>query len=138
MWTEKAPESHGKYVDFEPVWVEPKPKRKPHPPIYIGASSKWAIARVAELGDGWLPIIGSCDLDERMAQLRQLCDEMDRDVSQIDVSAFAAPADKAAMEAVAKQGVHRIITMLPSKPESDVLRILDHQAELVEWARDLE
>ena len=137
MWTEKAPEFHGKYVDFEPIWVEPKPKRKPHPPIYIGASSKWAIQRVAELGDGWLPIIGTCDLDERMAQLRQLCDEKGRDVSQIDISVFAAPADKGAMEVLAKQGVHRIITMLPSKSESDVLRILDQQAELVDWARDL-
>jgi alkanesulfonate monooxygenase SsuD/methylene tetrahydromethanopterin reductase-like flavin-dependent oxidoreductase (luciferase family) len=136
MWTEKTPEFHGKYVDFEPVWVEPK--RTPHPPIYIGASSKWAIARVAELGDGWLPNIGSCDLDERMAQLRRLCDELGRDASEIDDSVFAAPADKAALETLAKQGVHRIITMLPSKPESDVLRILEHQAELVEWARDLE
>jgi hypothetical protein len=72
-----------------------------------------------------------------MAQLRQLCDEKGRDVSQIDISVFAAPADKGAMEVLAKQGVHRIITMLPSKSESDILRILDQQAELVDWARDL-
>ncbi len=138
MWTEKAPEYHGKYVDFEPVWVEPKPAQKPHPPIYVGASSKWAIERVAELGDGWMPIIGSCDLDERMAQLRQLCEEKGRDVSQIDISVFAAPADKGAIEALAKQGVNRIIPMLPSKAEDKALRILDQQAELVAWARELE
>jgi probable F420-dependent oxidoreductase len=137
MWTEKAPEFHGKYVDFEPVWVEPKPAQKPHPPIYIGASSKWAIERVAELGDGWMPIIGSCDLDERMEQLRRLCDEKGRDVSKIDISVFAAPADKGAMEALAKQGVNRIIPLLPSKADAKALQILDQQAELVEWAREL-
>ena len=137
MWTEKAPEYHGRFVDFEPVWVEPKPKRKPHPPIFIGASSEWAIRRVVELGDGWMPILGSCDIDERMAQLRQLCDEKGRDASEIDVSIFAAPADKAGMEKLAGQGVNRVIPLLPSKPEADALRILDRHATLVEWAAEL-
>lgn len=138
MWTEKEAEFHGKYVDFEPIWVEPKPARKPHPPLFIGASSKWAIQRVVEFADGWMPIIGTCDLDERMTQLRQLCDEKGRDVTEIDVSVFAAPADKAAVEALAKQGVNRIVPLLPSVAESDALRQLDKQAELVAWARDLE
>lgn len=137
MWTEKAPEFHGQYVDFEPVWVEPKPKRKPHPPVYIGASSKWAIQRVAEIGDGWLPAMGTCDLDERMDQLRRLCDENGRDIGEIDVSLFGAVADKAGLEVLAKQGVRRLITMMPTLPEADVLRVMDQQAELIEWANQL-
>ncbi|GAF79189.1 unnamed protein product, partial [marine sediment metagenome] len=92
----------------------------------------------AEFGDGWLPALGSCDLDERMTQLRQLCDEKGRAVSEIDVSVFAAVADKGAMETLAKQGVNRIIPVLPSVPESEALRVIDQYAELVGWARDLE
>jgi len=138
MWTEKEAEFHGKYVDFDPVWVEPKPARKPHPPVFIGASSKWAIQRVAEFAEGWIPALGDFDLDERMAQLRQLCDEKGRDASKIDVSVFAAPADKGAIEALAKQGVNRIILLLPSVPESEALRALDLHAEVVAWAHDLE
>jgi probable F420-dependent oxidoreductase len=137
MWTEKAAEFHGKYVDFDPVWVEPKPSHKPHPPILIGASSTWAIQRVAQFADGWLPAMGTCDLAERMTQLRQLCDEQGRDVREIDVSVFGAIADKSALEELAAIGVNRIITMTPSGPEAEVLPVLDQQAELIEWAAQI-
>jgi alkanesulfonate monooxygenase SsuD/methylene tetrahydromethanopterin reductase-like flavin-dependent oxidoreductase (luciferase family) len=137
MWTEKAAEFHGQFVDFDPVWVEPKPKSRPHPPVYIGASSTWAIERLVEYGDGWLPVLGTCDLDERMDQMRRLCDEKGRDPAEIDISIFAAPADKGAMEALAKQGVGRIIPMLPSVPEAEALPFLDQYADLVSWAAEL-
>ena len=138
MWTEKAAEFHGRYVDFDPVWVEPKPVRKPGPPILIGASSRWAIERVAAWGDGWLPALGSCDLDERMTLLRRLCNENGRDVGRIDVSVFGPPVDRSAMEALAKQGANRIIVVLPSIPEEEALPVLDGYAQMVEWARELE
>jgi probable F420-dependent oxidoreductase len=138
MWTEKAPEFHGDFVDFDPVWVEPKPKSKPHPPVYIGASSEWSVRRVAEFGDGWLPALGTCDLDERIGQLRRYCDDRGRDLSEIDISVFGGPLDKAGLESLARQGVRRLITVMPSEPESAVLKVLDQQAEMVEWASGLE
>ena len=52
-WTEKDAEFHGEFVDFDPVWVEPKPVSQPHPPVYIGATSTWAMARIAEYAQGW-------------------------------------------------------------------------------------
>ncbi len=137
MWTEKEPEFHGHWVDFEKVWVEPKPAQKPHPPVHVGASSKWAIERVAEFGDGWMPILGSCDIDERMDQLKRLCDEKGRDPGAIEISVFAAPGKKAALEALAKQGVDRVIPLLPTRDEDQSLRWLDEHASLVEWAQDL-
>jgi alkanesulfonate monooxygenase SsuD/methylene tetrahydromethanopterin reductase-like flavin-dependent oxidoreductase (luciferase family) len=39
-WTQKDAEYHGRFVDFDPVWVEPKPVSRPHPPVLIGAHSK--------------------------------------------------------------------------------------------------
>ena len=32
----EAPEFHGKYVDFDPIWSFPEPVQKPHPPIFMG------------------------------------------------------------------------------------------------------
>jgi probable F420-dependent oxidoreductase len=136
-WTKKAASFHGKFVSFDPVWVEPKPAQKPHPPILIGASSKWAIERVAEYGDGWLPILGSFDLAASLAQLERACEKRGRDRRTLSVSVFGAPPDKAALEKLAKQGVGRVLTGIPPVPEADALKLLDQQAELVAWARDL-
>lgn len=130
-WTKKDAEFHGEYVDFDPVWVEPKPVQTPHPPILIGASSKYAVERVAEYADGWMPIAGSCDLDERLAQLRDACDRRGRDFAKIDVSLFAAPAAPGQLEKLAKQCVKRVILPLPTRDESKVLSILDSYAPLI-------
>ena len=31
MWTEDEPDYHGEYVDFDPIWLYPKPVQRPHP-----------------------------------------------------------------------------------------------------------
>jgi probable F420-dependent oxidoreductase len=37
------------------VGLRPRPAQRPRPPIWIGGSSKAALRRVAERGDGWIP-----------------------------------------------------------------------------------
>jgi probable F420-dependent oxidoreductase len=37
------------------VGLRPRPTQQPRPPIWIGGSSKVALRRVAERGDGWIP-----------------------------------------------------------------------------------
>lgn len=37
------------------VGLQPRPVQQPRPPIWIGGSSKPALRRVAERGDGWIP-----------------------------------------------------------------------------------
>jgi probable F420-dependent oxidoreductase len=135
-WTEKAAEYHGHYVDFDAIWVEPKPARVPHPPILIGASSKWAIERIVEYADGWLPVLIP-EFDERLAQLHRLCEEHDRDPASIDVTVFAMP-DKAIIERLHGKGVNRVVFGLETQPEAESLAWLDEQAEIVEWAQRLD
>lgn len=137
-WTEKDASFSGDFVNFDPVWVEPKPANKPHPPILIGAASRWAIERVVEYADGWMPVAEQPDFEERLAQLDALCIEKGRDRSSIDVSVFAAPGTRAEVERLKALGVNRVITILPPLPEADSLKVLDGYAELVEWGRELE
>jgi probable F420-dependent oxidoreductase len=134
-WTDKAAEYHGTYVDFDPVWVEPKPVSRPHPPILIGASSKWAIERIVEYADGWLPIMMP-DFDERLAQLRQLCETHDRDPASIDITVFGMP-DKGLIEQLHSKGINRVVFGLETQPEAESLTWLDEQVEIVEWAQGL-
>lgn len=54
LWTQDKPTFHGRYVDFDDVEFEPKPVRRPHPPIIIGGNSEAAMRRAAR-HDGWFP-----------------------------------------------------------------------------------
>ena len=53
LWTEKYPIFNGKYFNFNDLQFEPKPVQKPYPPLLIGGTSRRAIERVVEHGDGW-------------------------------------------------------------------------------------
>ncbi|MCH2172070.1 TIGR03619 family F420-dependent LLM class oxidoreductase [Myxococcota bacterium] len=56
IWTGEPVEGSGR--DFRAVgnFALPTPFTRPHPPIWIGGNSRRAIRRVAEHGDGWLPM----------------------------------------------------------------------------------
>ena len=136
MWTQKDAAFHGKWVDFDAVWVEPKPVRKPHPPVFIGASSHWAIKRVAEYGNGWYPIVLP-DFAERMQQLAAECVAVGRTISEIDVSVVTAPADKNALAQLAALGVNRVVVGLPTLNEADTMRWIDDNAKIVTWAQQI-
>ena len=137
MWTQKDAAYHGKFVDFDPVWVEPKPARKPHPPVYIGAQSPWAIRRVVEYGEGWYPIVVP-NFAQQMQQLNDECEKAGRNRDEIDVAALTFPADKSALEDLAELGVDRVIIGLPTLNEADTLRFLDDNAKVVAWAGQID
>ncbi len=52
---EEYPTHEGDAFRFADVGMKPRPVQKPRPPIWVGGSSKAAIRRAAERGDGWLP-----------------------------------------------------------------------------------
>lgn len=51
---EEYSEFHGRFFDYGPAGQGPRPVQE-HLPIWIGGSSKPALRRVAERGDGWIP-----------------------------------------------------------------------------------
>jgi len=135
-WTEKDAEYHGEFVDFDPVWVEPKPVRKPHPPVLIGASSKWAIERIVEYADGWLPILAP-DFDERLAQLNQLCEEQGRNPAEIEITVFGNAENPEVLAELAEKGVNRLVLGLPTVGEDQALKVMDGYTQTLEWAQQL-
>jgi probable F420-dependent oxidoreductase len=135
MWTQKAASYDGRFVQFEPVWVEPKPVRKPHPPVYIGAMSRWTFDRIAEYGDGWLPIAVP-NLREQIAELARACEKRGRSIDEIDVAVIASPDSAAALDALVESGAGRVIVSLPTVGRDESLRALDGYAALLDWARE--
>jgi probable F420-dependent oxidoreductase len=132
LWTEEEAAFHGEMVDFDPVWSDPKPVQKPHPPVILGGETQHTLRRVVEFGDGWFPRAGpDFEPAEGMSRLRQAAAEEGRDMASLSVTVFRAPADKAALEGFAKAGVARVLLGLPSAGRDEVLRLLDSYTPLI-------
>lgn len=52
LWDGDMVEHHGEFFDFPRVQLSPAPQR--HPAIYIGGTSKAALRRTAQYGDGYI------------------------------------------------------------------------------------
>jgi len=76
LWTQNHVSFDGKYFKLENATLEPKPFQKPHPPLWIGGNSEAIRKVVAEMGDGWIPVLptpkqlATCviDIKEKMEQ----------------------------------------------------------------------
>ena len=55
-WTEDGISMQGRHFSVQGHSMLPKPRQKPHPPVWIGGNSKQAIRRAVDLADGWIPI----------------------------------------------------------------------------------
>ena len=57
LWTSDKPEFEGKYVSFRDVAFEPKPRQKPHIPIWFGGDADAVLQRAGRYGSGWWPFL---------------------------------------------------------------------------------
>jgi probable F420-dependent oxidoreductase len=73
-WTEDVVSYQGRFVSFKDVQTEPRPRRSPQPPIWVGGSSEGALRRAVRYGDAWHPIRARMDWlrDEGLPALRRL------------------------------------------------------------------
>lgn len=90
LFREEAPEYHGDYVDFDPVWFEPKPTQAGGPPVLMGAMGPVGIAHAARWADGWMPAdVALLDIEADIAGFRRQVAEAGRDPDQVDITIVA-------------------------------------------------
>jgi probable F420-dependent oxidoreductase len=134
LWTEDEASFHGEWVNFERVWSYPKPLTKPHPPVILGTfASKWGRQRVADFGDGWIPIdVYHKDIKEDVEDLYARLRANGREPSSITISMFdifETSADD--LQRFADYGfVVRAIPRCPTADRDTVLRWLDRYADI--------
>jgi len=131
LWTQEQAAFHGEMVNFDPVWLYPKPKQRPHPPILLGGSSDYTLKRVVEFCDGWFPIGRSgFNPKEAVGRLRQAASEAGRDFSTLSIGVFAAPANKAALNEYREAGIQRAVLPIPDLSRDEIMGVLDKNASL--------
>lgn len=69
LWTQPRVTFEGEFYRLVDVAMEPKPACKPHPPVWIGATSDTALRRAVRLGDGFFGS-GSSPADRFADQVR--------------------------------------------------------------------
>jgi probable F420-dependent oxidoreductase len=131
LWTQEEAQFHGQFVNFDPVWLYPKPKQKPHPPVLLGGESDHTVRRVVEFCDGWFPRArGEFEPKNAAQRLRRAAGGAGRDPSTLSITVFNAPADKAALAAYRDAGITRVLIEVPDRGRDEVLRLLDEKASL--------
>ena len=130
MWTQDEAEYRSEFVDIPKTAVIPKPVQQPHPPILLGAGSKWARQRVVDYCDGWLPNVPAPRFVERGVQdIQSRAAEAGRDFDEISINVFGA--DPEAKSEYERMGVDRCIHRLPHAGADEVIPELDRLAKLV-------
>lgn len=87
IWEQDPPVTfHSDTVSFDELWCEPRPVQARLPIWFSGPAGAATVRRVAELGDGWLPL--AIPLDEVTAtveQMRVSLREVGRDPAKLQV-----------------------------------------------------
>ena len=132
LWTKEESEFHGKFYNFPPVRLFPKPSQKPHPPVILGGSAPNVFKRVAAWGDGWMPT-GANPEQVKMARatLDELAVAAGRDPNSIEITVYGQPADAQVIEEFEKAGAVRAVVGLPTTVGGEALMELERIAERV-------
>jgi probable F420-dependent oxidoreductase len=134
IWTKERAEYHGEHVDFDPIFSNPKPVQKPHPPVILGAHGQKGMDRVVRYCDGWIPIGAFTNVTEDMKRLAETAKAAGRAPESISVSVFGAPADAEILRGYRDAGVTRAVFGLPSAPAGKLLPMLDRYASIMKEA----
>ena len=71
---------HGRFFSFDDMYVYPKPRQQPHPPLWIGGSSRASLRRAARFGQVWQPTPTPLEnLVSNQNYLKDYCAEIERE-----------------------------------------------------------
>jgi alkanesulfonate monooxygenase SsuD/methylene tetrahydromethanopterin reductase-like flavin-dependent oxidoreductase (luciferase family) len=85
LFADEAPEFHGEFIDFDPVWFEPKPLRSP--PMIFGAMGPLGMRHTAEWADGWMPVdVALPDVKAAIKAFHDLLAEFGRKPNEVEVT----------------------------------------------------
>src|SRR5215471_11622347 len=114
IWTQDEAEFHGTFVDFDPIWLWPKPVQKPFPPVLVGGDGPRSLAAVALYGDGWMPVVTDADaLKAKLTELHRLAEEKGKPKPQ--VTGIVMELDEELLASCAELGVVHCLVLAPTR-----------------------
>lgn len=132
IWTKSEAQYHGEFVNFDPMVANPKPVRKPYPPIHVGGAFPHGARRAIRYGDGWIPTAGRGDIAAVLPQFHAMVKEAGRDAASIEVSLFGLGDNLDQIKRFAEMGVARVVPMFPPEKADKVLPIIDRWTKIMQ------
>jgi probable F420-dependent oxidoreductase len=87
LFRDKEPEFHGEFINFDPVWCEPKPIQPGGPKILLGTMGPVGIRHAAEWADGWMPVdVAMRDVAEGLEDFRRQVREFGRNPDDVEIT----------------------------------------------------
>jgi probable F420-dependent oxidoreductase len=85
LFCDEAPEYHGEFIDFDPVWFEPKPLHIPE--MIFGAMGPLGVRHAAQWADGWMPVdVALPDVGAAVKDFRRQVSEIGRDPDKVEIT----------------------------------------------------
>jgi probable F420-dependent oxidoreductase len=138
LWRDDVASFDGEFVGFDSVRVNPKPLRDRRIPIVLGGNSDAALRRAAAWGDGWygFDVADVPAVAERVATLRKLCHESDRDPEELRLAVALRTPQRGDVDALAELGVDELVVV--ASPPDDPRDAAEWVAELAaQWAPEV-
>jgi probable F420-dependent oxidoreductase len=92
LWEDAPARFAGRWTSFEEVWCEPRPPRRV-PVWFASGLGRDSLGRMVELGDGWLPIMGSTpeQIAAGAARIADALAQAGRSPDAFEIAGFAVP-----------------------------------------------
>jgi probable F420-dependent oxidoreductase len=88
LWSEDLVTFEGRFHRLKDVSIVPMPVQRPIP-IWFGGSSDAVIARAAQLGDGWMPILApDAQAEQKLGALREQLKSYGRDSTKFGIEVW--------------------------------------------------
>jgi probable F420-dependent oxidoreductase len=92
LWSTSPASYHGEFVDFHELHCQPHPVQGKNIPMQLGIQANDKnIARMAELGVGWMPMAEAGlipNMIEPIGKLRAVYQDRGRDIAELEVATF--------------------------------------------------
>ena len=138
LWCDAEAAFHGRFFDFEPVWSEPKPRQRPHPPIMCGMAGKLGTRSVVAWADGWMPLdVGLGNVEKKLRLFRDAAALSGRTDVPVTIVAWGDPTFDTLLR-YRDLGVERVIVGVARAGLDDpstTLPFLDSSAALIDRLR---
>ena len=94
LFNQSEPSFDGEYINFDPVWFEPKPQHPSGsdmatlgPKFTLGVMGPLGIKHAAQWADGWMPVdVAMPDMEKGIKDFHQLVRDHDRNPDDVEIT----------------------------------------------------